>query len=316
MKFRNLSLRSFQLFVLTGAALVFISCKKKKEFNNETAQTTVDMRSALGEIDEVLKDINTVMMERYPLRGRTSGTSSTSVCGVTLDSLGELTGKMTMNYNGTDCYGRKKTGSVKFYIEDYPLRKWKTKGCVVHIEFINYQATRTSDGRFVRLEGTQTLVNESGNTWFELWYMNSSPVSYVHSGQNMRVTYTGDYTANISVNRRLTFTYSSGVTSCLVDGLDNQQARSRVEAWGEDISGTKFATEVTSPYTWKTTCGAVAPVNGAVTVVLDGKEFDLKCRYGLDKDGKQVAENSACPFGWEVTWSRKKRTNSRLFGYY
>jgi hypothetical protein len=238
------------------------------------------------------------------------------VCGVTLDSLGELTGHMTMNYDGTDCYGRTKTGTVKFYIEDYPLRKWKTKGCVVHIEYLNYQASRTSDGKFVRLSGEQTLVNESGNTWFELWYMSSSPVSYILTGQNMRVTYTGDNTANISVNRKLTYSYASGVTSCLVEGLDNQQGRSRVEAWGQDISGVNFATEVTTPYTWKTTCGAVAPVKGAVSVVLEGKEYDLDCRYGVDKNGAQVAENGACPFGWETTWSRKKRTNTRLFGYY
>src|SRR5688572_23634379 len=111
MNIPKVSLKIFQLFVLTAALSLAFSCKKKREFNEETAQTTVDLRSALGEIDEVLKDINTVMMERYPLRGRSSSeTATTTVCGVTLDSLGELTGKMTMNYNGEDCYGRKKTG--------------------------------------------------------------------------------------------------------------------------------------------------------------------------------------------------------------
>lgn len=307
-------------FVMLCAVLVLTaaSCKKNKAFKQETAQTAVDLRHAMGEMDEVIKDVNTVLMEQYLLRGRVSSAStpSTSVCGVTLDTLGLLTGKVTLTYNGTDCFGRTRTGKVIFTVEDYPLRKWKQKDCRVKIEYQQYQCQR-SGGLTVKLEGTQTIINESGGSWFELWYGGQGQVVYRHTGNDVKVTFSGDKTCYFSVDRRLTYTFANNITSCTVHGLSNQKGRPNVEAWGISSESDNFAAEVTDPYLWRTSCGPVAPLRGAVTVVIDEKDFDLKCRYGVDSGGNAVSENSGtCPFGWETTWSMKKKTNSRLFGYY
>jgi hypothetical protein len=301
------------ILLITGT-----SCKDKKAFNQESAQSTVDLRNGMGEMDEVIKDINTVIVEQYTLRNRSAAHSpTTSVCGVKLDTTGQLDGRMTLIYDNTDCYGRTRIGKVRFEVRDYPLRKWKQKDCILDIEYIGYRVTRSSDGKSVKMEGSQTLRNESGNSWFEMMYDNSHPaVAYVLEGEQLKLTFNGDETALFSVSRRLNFSYDNGVTACRVEGLSSQLGRGSVEAWGQSTTGEKFAAEVTSPYTWKTTCGALAPVKGQVSVVHEEKDFDLKCQYGVDASGNIMPEGAKCPFGWETTWSRKKKTNSRLFGYY
>lgn len=310
-------LRPSRFTVFAIMVLFATACKDKKEFNQETAQSTVDLRSAIGEMDEVLKDVNTVILEQYTLRGRSAGQSpTTSVCGVKLDTNNQLRGEISLIYDGTDCYGRIKTGKVTVKVVDYPSRKWKHKDCELRIDFLAYQVSRTTDSKIVKIEGQQTLRNESGNSWFELWYMGSPPVTYVHSAENTKLTFTGNNTAVFNIHRSLNFSYANEVTSCRVEGRGSSLGRSNVEAWGQSTAGNTFAAEVVTPYVWRTKCGALAPLSGNVVVSLEEREYELKCKYGVDASGNLVAEGGSCPFGWEVTWSRKKKTNSRLFGYY
>ena len=303
-------------FLFTSILLAAPSCKKKKAFDSETAQSTVQLRTVMGELDEVLKDVNTVIMEQYTLRGRVSSqTATTSICGAALDTLGMVTGKVTISYDGTDCYGKKRNGKVIFQIEKFPQLRWKNKDCKIQIDFKDYEVTRVSDGRVLRFEGSQTLLNESGNTWFDVWYLGAKQVQYRQQATDLKITFSGSRTAFFSVDRKLTYTHSSGLTTCVVEGMGSHNQRNSVEAWGHSLDNENFAAEVTSPYVWHTNCGPIAPVSGEVSVVIEGKEFDLKCRYGVDNSGNSVS-GGQCPFGWEVTWSRKKRTNARLFGYY
>src|SRR5205823_5839649 len=107
----------FRLCLFALTVCLFADCKKRREFNEENAQVTVDTRYIQGENDEVIKDINTVMMEQFLLRGRTSAPEhdeATSVCGAALDTTHIFTGEVSMNYNGKSCYGRSRSGTVKF----------------------------------------------------------------------------------------------------------------------------------------------------------------------------------------------------------
>lgn len=307
--------RTIQCAIAVVLLIALPACKKRKAFKNETAQSAVEIRQAMGEMDEVIKDINTVIMEQFTLRGRVSSqTATTTVCGVVLDTLGQLTGKMTLTYDGSDCYGKVRKGVVVFSIRDYPVRKWKHKDCVLDIEFIQYQVTRTSDNRSIQFDGKQTLQNETGNTWFDIWYLGASKAEYRHQATETHLTFNGSSTAIFSVDRRLSFTHAGGRTDCLVSGAGSHASRSNVEAWGYTTDNENVTAEVKSPYLWHTSCGAVAPVSGLVEVAIEGKEHVLQCHYGVDASAQPVS--GQCPFGYEVTWSRKKATNARLFGYY
>jgi hypothetical protein len=304
-----------------GSLLMFatltVGCKKKKAFNEESAQSTVDARSAQGESDEVIKDVNIAVMEDALLRGRSvesAMSATTSLCGVDLDISKVATGILTLKYNGSSCFGRTRTGSVRITIVGYPLTKWKNKGAVMRLEYIKYKMLRSSDGKSVELNGMQELKNESGNTWYELWFLAEPNVVYSVTGNEMTALFDGNSSAVFSFSRRMTYTFANEVITCRVEGTGSTGGRSAVENWGQTRDGEEFTTSVTEPYVWKTECGAMAPVSGEVSVQVAEKEFDLKCFFGTDSNGDKFSEK--CPFGWRVEWSRKKRTNTRVFGYY
>ena len=303
------------LFLFVG---ITAGCKKKREFNSESAQSSVDARMAQGENDEGVKDVNIAIMEDFLLRGRESSLggqpAGTSLCGVTLDTTKVMSGILTLKYNGTNCFGRTRTGSVRLTILNYPLTKWKNIGAVVRIEFIDYKMVRSSDGKSVKINGVEEMKNLSGSTWFELWYVSQPNVVYSVTGTDMNVTFDNSATAIFNFDRKLTYTYSGNVTTCRVNGMGSQNGKSNVENWGQNRDGAIFTSEVIDPPVWKSECGAMAPVSGEVWVKEDGKEFDLKCFFGVKSDGEPSTEK--CPFGWRVEWSRKSKTNIRIFGYY
>jgi hypothetical protein len=311
---------------LLGLSMLLVigsSCKKKRAFNEEDAQDTVDARLAQGECDEIVKDVNTVIMEQFLLRGKSAesqgspGTSTTSICGVSLDTTGLTGGVITINYLGTNCYGRIRSGSVKFSILGYPLKKWKHQGCTLRIEYNNYKLTRVNDGKGVTLQGTQTLVNESGNTWFELWYLNSAPLVYHLKGDGLRVTFENEDYAKLNMSRRMTFTATNYVTTCKAEGTGSADGKSNLELWGQARKGESFYSEILTPVVWKTSCGSNAPIAGETLMSVSGKEHQLHCYFAVDTEGNDASgTDTPCPFGWKVIWKYKKKTKNRVFSYY
>jgi hypothetical protein len=292
------------------------ACKKRQAFNNENAQSTVDERMMQGQNDQAVQDINIALMGQALLRGRGTGqtSASTSWCGVDVDTLSIFSGIIKLNYNGNECNGTKKTGQIVVTILDYPLHKWKYQGTKIKMDFNAYKVTRTSDGQSVQIDGTEFMTNESGNTWFELWYLNAGSVVQTLTADNLNITFNGSNTAIFNINRRMTFTYSNQITSCKVEGLGSAQGKNNLENWGQTRDGDNFTSQVTTPIVWKSSCGGIAPVQGELDIKVDGRDFELKCQLAVDKNGNVVTDNS-CPFGWKVSWSYKSSTNTRIFGY-
>jgi hypothetical protein len=310
------------LLFCTASVIFFAGCKKKRAFKEETGQVTVDNMTTQCENDEAVKDINIVILEQYLLRGKSASPqammiSTTSVCGVKLDTTGRPGGIITLNYTGADCYGRSRTGSIKVTLTAYPLKKWKNAGCVIRVDFIGYKVTRTSDGRSVQLDGTEYMSNESGGTWFDLWFLGQPSLVYTLTGENIKATFNGGSNMLYNINRKATYTYSGDITTCKVEGMGSSDGRSGLGSWGQDREGAKFTAQITQPVIWKTQCGAMAPLAGEVVIKVEGKDFDMKCKLGTDKDGTPLGVDAAsCPYGYEMSWSYKKRTNTRIFSYY
>jgi hypothetical protein len=308
---------------MIAGGLLVLSCKKKRAYNEDDAQDTVDARFVQAECDEVVKDVNTVIMEQFLLRGKTGsaeakpGKPSTSICGVLLDTSQVTSGIMSINYTGANCFGRIRTGSVRFSIRDYPLKKWKNQGAVITIEYLSYRLQRVSDGKTITLTGTQTLTNESGGTWYELWYLNQPNVVYHLVGEGLKIGFDQVDVAKFSMDRRMTYTYAAPNTACSVSGNGTADGHGSLENWGYNRKGDKFYSEVKRPYVWKTQCGSVAPVEGEVEIILDGKAHTLNSFYGVDKDGNDVSgSTNPCPFGWKVTLKYKKKSRYLTFSYY
>lgn len=311
--------RFVRFFVLLIPLLLIVgSCKKKKAFKAEDGQSSVDARMLQGHNDEVISDINSVIMNQALIRGRNSeltGVMGKELCGVDIDTVDVYRGIVRLNYNGKECNGFKKTGTITITFTDYPTHKWKHQGAVVKIDFLTYTVFQVSSQKSVQLDGTEYLTNISGKTWYDLYYSFETSVVQTLTGNNIKVTFNGSKVAVYNFNRQMTFTYHNSVMTCKVEGLETQNGESSVENWGQTRDGDFFTSQVSTPVIWNSTCGPNSPLEGEVVIKVDNKDFKLNCRFGVDGEGNDLAGSGSCPFGFKLTWSYKRKTSSRVFQY-
>ncbi|MBL7931872.1 MAG: hypothetical protein JNL60_08220, partial [Bacteroidia bacterium] len=190
--------------------VLFGSCKKKRAFKEEDAQITADVRMVQGQIDNVLKDINVIIMNRSLLRGRPAGDAGDeggklNACGFRIDTAQANQGVINIHYDSSYCSGIKRMGTVMFTIQNYPTKKWKHQGCVLTVNFIKYSGSRV-DGRNIQLSGTVYLTNTSGKTWHDLVYLYEPSISQILTGNGITATFGGNETSIFNFNRRMTYT--------------------------------------------------------------------------------------------------------------
>lgn len=305
--------RTFVLCVLF--LIVVSSCKKKRAYKNENGQSAEDVRSVQSQNDEAMKDVNIALMEQPLLRGKSTsgGTFKTELCGVDIDTTDVYKGITRLNYLGSTCNGLTKSGSIVVTIQNFPISKWKNKGAMLTISFINYRVILQS-GKSVQIDGTMYLKNESGNTWYEMRYLNASNLIQTQTSDVLTVTYDEGNTAVFNFNRRFTFNYASEVTTCTIEGLGISGNQTNLDCWGQTRDGDDFTTEIQAPVVWKTSCGCSLPVAGAIDLKVSGKYFDLKSEFGVDQSGNAVGDGS-CAYGWKISWSYKKHTSTRILAY-
>ena len=62
---------TFRILVLSmSLLLVFSACKKRKAFNDEDGQSSIDNREVQSENDAAVNDINDVVSQQNKLRGK------------------------------------------------------------------------------------------------------------------------------------------------------------------------------------------------------------------------------------------------------
>lgn len=317
------------LLLLSLSSMLLISGCKKKETESttpsvdESGQNSNDNRTAQSENEAAINDINDVIGNENLLRGKSSSETVVSgitgtICGLTVDTFGLGKGNIRLNFNGTTCNNRNRTGSIKLSIQDYSTgKRWKTTGCVIKVTYESYKITRASDGKFIQLDGEQLLTNVSGGTWWELLITKSqsSLVSTV-TGTNLKVTFEDGKVATYNINRRFTYSLPNNVLSFKGEGIGNYQSYSNLENFGTTRNGELFTSQVTTPIVWNLTCGPWAPVQGALSVEVVGKGFAVICQYSVDKDGNPIAVSAnQCPYGWKVEWTVGGKTGKKVFGY-
>jgi hypothetical protein len=310
-----------QKAVWFGLALSFMllpACKKRKEFREETGLIAEDIRMFQAQAEEVLRMVNIAVMEQAPLRGRSSGGEETAgrteLCGVEVDTLGVYSGITRLNYNGAACDGIRRSGSLEVKIENYPLKKWKHKDCRIKIVFEAYKATYPNQ-KSIQIDGEAYLTNESGQTWYDLRYLNASALVQSFQAANLKIRYDGTHTAIFHSSRRLRFSQSAEVTTCQVEGTGEAAGISGLDNWGQDRHGMHFSTELIAPLQWNTTCGGTAPLAGEALIRQEGKSLQIHCYFPVDKDGTQINYAGSCPYGWKLSWSHRRNTHSRVVAY-
>lgn len=324
---KNKLIFGLSVFALS-TSLVFTSCKKRKAFKEENGQTSADSRQVITENDAAISDINTAVGENALLHGRTinsanglnalHGALGITAAGYSVDTTGAHLGTIRINYNGTVVSNRKREGSIRLTILDYTNgKRWKQAGCVLKVEYLNYKVTRPSDGKFVELNGTQNLTNISGGTWWELLIVKTqSNLASSVTGTDLNVSFEDGKTAVYNINRKFTYTLPGGILTCTGEGIGASGSLSSLENYGTTRDGDTFTSQVISPIVWNWTCGWWAPVQGAVEIKVEDKEFSLNATFSVDQAGNPVnAGPNNCAYGWKVEWKYKKKTNKKIIGY-
>jgi hypothetical protein len=304
-------------------SFTFTSCKKNREFKKENGQTSADSRTAQGENDNAVSDINTAIADQPLMSGRTNGANTVqgvlgNVCGMTVDATQASSGILYLNFDGTTCNNRTRTGTIKLTIIDYATgKRWKDAGCVMQVDYFLYKVTRASDGKSVRLEGTQYLTNVSGGTWFDLLFLGQPNLVSTVTGTNLSVNFDNASTAVYNINRKFTYTWASSILTCVGEGIGSNNGLSNLENYGTTRDGDPFTSQVVTPVVWNTTCGAWAPIQGEVDIKVDTKDFKLNCLFGVNTSGNPVSVGSnSCPYGWKVTCKYKNKTRTLTLGYW
>jgi hypothetical protein len=296
------------------------SCKKRRAFNEENAQEPYDAGMFRAEGDAAMEDVNNAVSNQFLLRGKPVSMSESedaltnTPCGLTVDTSDVSGGVIILNYNGAACNNRIREGSIKVTLQDYPLKKWKQKGAILKVDFNAFKVTGVNDGKSIKVDGTLFVTNESGSTWYDMRYLNVSTVINSVSGNDLRLTFHDGSNMSLNVKRRYTYTISGKVISCMLEGLGEQDSKTGVESWGRSREGNDFTSAIVTPIVWNTTCGSIMPTDGEMKVNVHNKYFELTCNYGCDASGNSP-DGSACPYGWKVTWSYKKKTSKRIFPY-
>lgn len=305
-----------RFFVLVFFCLAF-SCKKHNDFANESAQDAVDMRVAVGETDELLKNINLLISEQFVLRGKpqAGGSTATGVCGIEFDSTRLTSGYLDINFLGVPCGNRTVQGKVSVKFDNYPLTKWKNHGAVATITLSAYKVKNNADGKTWQFDGVLSMTNQGSGTFYDIMYLNQAFVLFDIKSEKIKFTFgTGDY-ANVYMHRRLRYTYASGGhISCAVEGLAEVNGVQNAECWGENRNNEDFISTVSNNYRWTTVCGAMAPTEGETQLHYVTKDIILKSSYSVDQKGASV--NSGCAYGYKVTWNLRNKTNTRIFSYF
>lgn len=311
-------------FLASFSLLLFIGCNKdKKAFKDEDGASTVDNRTAQSENDAAVSDVNDVLGNQNSLRGKGEGITGTTgvmgnICGMSLDTAATKNGSIKLNYNGTTCNNRTRTGSIVLTILDYAQgKRWRTKGCVLKVEYLAYKIKRASDGKSIQFDGTQFITNETGGTWWELFFLKTqTSLSHAITSSNLLATFEDGKTATYNINRRITYSFPNSIVTCMAEGTGSSGGLNNLENFGSTRDGDAFTSQVTTPIVWNLTCGAGAPIQGEVNLKVDSKAFDLKCLFGVDQSGNSIAVGSnACPYGWKLEWTYKNDTKKKIFGY-
>lgn len=318
---RNLKLIAYSIIIVTS--LFITSCSKNKAFRNEDGQSTIDNREAQSENDAAVNDVNDVIGNQAKLHGRSTEqnqqqTVTGTICGMTLDTASLKQGSVKLNYDGTTCNNRTRTGSIIITIQDYTTgKRWRDPGCVLKVEYQAYKIVRASDGKSIQLDGTQYLTNETGGTWWELLIVKSkTSLSHAINGTNLKVTFEDGKTATYNINRRVTYTFPNNVITCKAEGTGSSDGLSSLENYGTTRDGDAFTSQVTTPIIWNLTCGFGAPIQGEVNIKVASKDFDLKCLFAVDKNGDPVTvAANQCAYGWKIEWTHKSKTKNKVIGY-
>lgn len=310
------------LLVFSGLIVIGISsCKKRKEFKNETGQVSDDNSNITSSIDGSVNDVNATIAKDGNMNGRLASPAkylSDTVCGATVDATLHAQGIITLTFDGSvDCNGRKRSGTIKATLQDYATgKRWKDVGAVLRLDYTDYKVVRTSDNKSLTFNGSHTITNVSGGNSVLLILNLQQTVVHQVDGSNINVKFDDGKTAVCNISRKYTHTVTrtpQWIYTITGEGTGSHNGLNNIENWGTTRDGDDFTSQVQQAVVWNTTCTPSKPKSGKMEIKVAAKDFSFITTFGVDAGGNQVS--SGCPWGFKVEWSYKNKTKDKLYPY-
>jgi hypothetical protein len=304
--------------VLMALTLAFTSCKKNREFRNETASVTEDNKNVQAEMDGAVDDANKAISDNPSIGGRVSGMPSAlafTPCGFTIDTTQKSQGVLVFNFDGTTvCNSRIRSGIIKVSLMDFLSgKRWRDAGAVLKLDFSGYKIKRTSDNKSLTFDGSSTVTNVEGGNWVTLFFALSPKLVNKVEATNLKVTFDDGKAATCNLSRKFTYTWSNNVLTAKGEGEGTYNGLNNLENWGVSKEGNNYTSQVLDPVVWNSTCGANKPTSGKLDVQVQDKEFSFAATFGVDQSGNVVT--NSCPWGFKVEWKFKNKTGQKIYQY-
>jgi hypothetical protein len=301
--------------LMIAGAIFTVSCKKNKDFKNETGQVSEDNSRVQAELDAAMNDANMVLSSNSGMKSSLINNLG-EVCGATIDSSQVSAGILILNFDGvSNCYGRTREGQIVLTLENFTTgTRWVDVNATIKVDFVNYKITSVQTTSInLTLNGMKKIKNISGGNVVRLVLGFQNSLIHEVRGSDIIATFESGATAVYNISRKFTHTYTSNIYTVKGEGIGTQNGLSDVEKWGTTRDGNTFTSQVTQPVIWNNTCGAHKPISGILDIKVSERDFSLIATFGVDQAGSVVT--SGCPWGFKVEWERNGRSGSRLKQY-
>lgn len=302
------------IFIITG-------CKKNEEPaptptppivspTDSTSQTTraSDQSNVENESNQAMDEVNSAF-------NTVSTTRGVQACGYDIDATDSLIGKIILNFNGANCGGKIRTGSITAQLpySGGTITTWSTVGATAILTFNNYKV-EYPNGKSVKFNGTHTVKNVNGGGWLAL-YMGTPIIHKVRS--NMQISFDNATAIEWNSAKLRTFTYTgtypTGVFKASV-AADSLPTSDRILMWGINTMGDHFVIKMPVDYTIDllnpgTNC-IYKPLSG--TIIYSGITYVITITYGVDIYG---IPSTTCPYGYKVEWDGNNQNYTAILPY-
>ena len=296
---------------LIAVALIATGCKKNEETitasnsDEETAQQMVnanDESRVAEENDQIIDEINQVSVNNSRFCGPHIHPilSGHLPCNTTIDSSMASQGRITITFNGNNCFGnRMRSGSITLQLPydgaTNTVTPWSDAGCMLTVTFNAVAITRLNDNKSIVYNGTRYITNVNGGLVDDATDF-TTPIVH-HITGIMQITFNNSTTRTWNIDRTRTINRANSVTTITITGNASQGGYSNVSIWGINRQGNTFYITIPTSVVLSSACDYHA-MSGVR--VHHGVIRELTVTYGVDASGNPVT--SGCPYGYKLYW--------------
>lgn len=301
------------ILAITIAIFFIAGCKKKVDDTpapnptpyvsptDSTSQTTraSDQSNVDNESNQAMDEANSALGQVSTTRGMQA------TCGYTIDSSQKATGKLTLNYDGTLCNGKIRTGSITIQLpwNGTTITTWATAGSTSSLTFTNYKVVYPNNNNAsIEFNGKHFVTNTSGGGWLAL-YLGTPIIHKVRSHQLISFNNATPIEWNSAIQRTVTYDNATGIlnASAAADSLYNNE---HILMWGTNQMGDHFVITMPIDFSydiWNPITNCVGkPLTG--TIEYHGITFAITVNYGVNVDGT-TPFTGTCPYGYKIGWT-------------